>query len=86
MGNGHAIAGMVSGANIVELVSDRETREAATGLASNVVNELRNRGVLTGAIGPDSNILKLRSPMVFSKDNADYMLQILDETLAALPA
>jgi 4-aminobutyrate aminotransferase-like enzyme len=42
---------------------------------------LRNRGVLTGAIGPDANILKLRCPMVLSRDDADYFLSILDHVL-----
>jgi 4-aminobutyrate aminotransferase-like enzyme len=53
-------------------------------LANRVVNDLRNRGVLTGAIGPDANILKLRPPMVLSNDNASLMLGILDDALARL--
>lgn len=56
----------------------------ATAFATDVVNGLRNRGVLTGSIGPDANILKLRPPMVFSKENADFMFEILSETLASL--
>lgn len=53
----------------------------ATRLTGEIVNNLRDRGVLTGSIGPDANILKLRSPLVLSKDDADYLLGILDETL-----
>lgn len=66
----------------VDLVEDRENREAATELASKVVNGLRDRGILTGSIGPFDNILKLRPPMVFSRENADYFLEIVDEVLA----
>jgi len=66
----------------VDLVSDRETREPATELASTVVNGLRDRGILTGSIGPADNILKLRPPMVFSRENADYFLGTVDEVLA----
>jgi 4-aminobutyrate aminotransferase-like enzyme len=66
----------------VDLVSDRETRAPATDLASRVVNELRDRGILTGSIGPFDNILKLRPPMVFSRENADSFLGIVDEVLA----
>ena len=44
---------------------------------------LRKNGVLTGVIGADENVLKLRPPMVFDKVNADYFLNIFDETLAA---
>ncbi len=66
----------------VDLVSDRDTREPATDLASKIVNGLRDRGVLTGSIGPHDNILKLRPPMVFSTENADYFLEIVDGVLA----
>jgi 4-aminobutyrate aminotransferase-like enzyme len=65
----------------VELVTDRDKRTAATELTTKVVNDLRNRGVLTGAIGPDANILKLRCPMVITRADADFVLSILDEVL-----
>ncbi|MFQ6003921.1 MAG: aminotransferase class III-fold pyridoxal phosphate-dependent enzyme [Woeseia sp.] len=81
----HECIGDIRGTGLflaVDLVLDRETREPAAGLASGVVNGLRNRGVLTGSIGPHDNILKLRPPMVFSRENADYFLGIVDEVLA----
>ena len=65
----------------LELVSDRETRTPATELAGSVVERLREHGVLTGSIGPDSNILKLRSPMTLSRDNAEYFLSALRDSL-----
>jgi 4-aminobutyrate aminotransferase-like enzyme len=46
-----------------------------------VVNALRSRGVLSGVIGPHDNILKLRPPMVFSRDNAEFFLNVLDDVL-----
>jgi len=67
----------------LELVEDRDTRKPATALTRIVVNDLRDRGLLTGSIGPDANILKLRCPMVFSRENADYALEIIDASLAA---
>ena len=65
----------------VELVTDRDSKNPAAELATYVVNELRNRGILTGSIGPHDNILKLRPPMVFSQENADFFLGILDDVL-----
>ena len=67
----------------LELVEDREQKTPATSLTKSVVNGLRDRGLLTGSIGPDANILKLRCPMVFSRDNADTALKIIDATLTA---
>ena len=80
----HECIGDVRGTGLflaVELVTDRDGRTPATELTTRVVNDLRNRGVLTGAIGPDANILKLRCPMVLSRDDADYFLSILDHVL-----
>jgi 4-aminobutyrate aminotransferase-like enzyme len=66
----------------LDLVADREGRTPATALAGRVVNDLRNHGVLSGSIGPHANILKLRPPMVLSSEDADYMIEILDDSLS----
>jgi 4-aminobutyrate aminotransferase-like enzyme len=82
----HECIGDIRGTGLflaVELVSDRQARTPATELTATIVNDLRERGVLTGSIGPDNNILKLRPPMVLSMSDADYMLDILDRSLAA---
>ena len=67
----------------LELVSEREERIPDAGLARSVVNGLRDRGVLTGVIGPERNILKLRPPMVIGRQDADVMLERLDDVLKA---
>ena len=80
----HDCIGDVRGSGLflaLELVSDRKTRTPATELAGSVVEGLRERGILTGSIGPDSNILKLRSPMTLSEDNAEYFLSALKDSL-----
>jgi 4-aminobutyrate aminotransferase-like enzyme len=66
----------------LDLVADREDRAPATALAARLVNDLRNHGVLSGSIGPYANILKLRPPMVLSGEDADYMIEILDDSLS----
>ena len=65
----------------VELVAGRESREPATRYAAEIVEALRNEGVLTNTIGRDDNILKLRPPMALSEENADMFLAILDRVL-----
>jgi 4-aminobutyrate aminotransferase-like enzyme len=67
----------------VELVVDRETRAPAVSRAPRIVNGLREQGILVGSTGIDDNILKLRPPMVFSKENADLFLKKFDALLAA---
>lgn len=80
----HEAIGDVRGSGLfiaVELVDDRNDRAPATDLAAEVVNGLRQRGILTASIGPDDNILKLRSPLVLTKKNADHAIGVLDEVL-----
>jgi 4-aminobutyrate aminotransferase-like enzyme len=80
----HECIGDVRGSGFflaLELVSDRDQRTPDRALADRIVNGLRDRGVLTGSIGPDDNILKFRPPMVLSDSDADDMLEILRNTL-----
>ena len=80
----HDCIGDVRGTGLflaLELVADREERTPATTLTAKIVNALRSHGVLTGSIGPDANVLKLRPPMVLSKGDADFALNALDEVL-----
>jgi 4-aminobutyrate aminotransferase-like enzyme len=82
----HELIGDVRGAGLfdgVELVRDRLTLEPATNETARVVNELRARHVLVSSCGRFANVLKIRPPLVFSKENVDYFIAALDEVLAA---
>lgn len=65
----------------IDLVLDRSTREPATAVADRAINLLRQNGVLIGTTGQYDNILKIRPPLVFSKENADLLLQKLEIAL-----
>jgi 4-aminobutyrate aminotransferase-like enzyme len=83
----HTCIGDVRGTGLflaVELVTERDQRTPATELTARVVNDLRDRGVLTGSIGPSANILKLRPPLVLTKDDADYLLGVFGGSLRDL--
>ncbi|HXV35596.1 MAG TPA: aminotransferase class III-fold pyridoxal phosphate-dependent enzyme, partial [Myxococcota bacterium] len=83
----HALIGDVRGAGLfvgVELVRDRTTLEPAARETREVVNCMRDDGVLIGIEGALRNILKIRPPLVFSEANADQLLAALDGALAAV--
>ncbi len=83
----HSAIGDVRGSGLfigVELVRDRATKQPATAETAQVVNALREKRVLISSAGPHANILKIRPPLPFSKDNADFFLSIMDEVLGAL--
>ncbi len=82
----HALIGDVRGAGLfiaVELVRDRATKTPATAETKRVVNALRDRRILISAAGPHANILKIRPPLVFSRSDADYFVNALDDVLRA---
>ena len=51
-------------------------------IASMVVNDLRRRGILVGITGPDANVLKIRPPLVFTKQHGDLVIAALDDSLS----
>jgi 4-aminobutyrate aminotransferase-like enzyme/Ser/Thr protein kinase RdoA (MazF antagonist) len=80
----HALIGDVRGSGLflgIDLVLDRETREAAPWQASYVVNRLRDRGILAGTDGPHHNVIKLRPPLVFSEADANLFIETLEAVL-----
>ena len=83
----HDIIGDVRGHGLfngVELVKDRKSKEGAAEETNRVVNQLKERGILLSKIGTQNNILKMRPPLPFSVDNADYLLSAIDNVLCEL--
>jgi 4-aminobutyrate aminotransferase-like enzyme len=83
----HDLIGDVRGQGLffgLELVTDRSRRTPATKETKWVVNTMRERGVLISQIGPHDNVLKMRPPIVFSRDNANLLLSTLDEVLTII--
>jgi 4-aminobutyrate aminotransferase-like enzyme len=68
----------------VEIVTDSKTRQAGDREAVCIREFLRENGVLLGTTGALGNVVKIRPPMVFSRANADLLLEKLDLALAGL--
>lgn len=83
----HALIGDVRGSGLfvgVELVRDRDTRAPATREAADVVERLREEGILMGTDGPAHNVLKIRPPMPFTEEDADTVVRVLDRVLGEI--
>ncbi len=65
----------------VELVKNRATLEPAPEEAAYIINRMREHGILISTDGPLHNVLKLKPPMVFSKQNADEVVEVLGKIL-----
>jgi len=70
----------------VELVRDRTTKEPANTEAADVLERCRERGLLLGKGGLYGNVLRIKPPMCLTRDDADFMIDCLDEALTTLHA
>ncbi|HEX6965095.1 MAG TPA: hypothetical protein VF166_04780, partial [Gemmatimonadaceae bacterium] len=50
-------------------------------LAADVVERMRDRGILLSTDGPLHNVIKMKPPLVFDESDADRMVETLDEVL-----
>jgi 4-aminobutyrate aminotransferase-like enzyme len=85
----HEAIGDVRGAGMfvgVELVRDRASRTPDRSLTSQVVNRMRDKGVLISACAMGHNVLKIRPPLVLSADQARLVIQAVDESLGEASA
>jgi 4-aminobutyrate aminotransferase len=83
----HAIIGDVRGKGLmigIELVRDRQTKERAVEERNALVQAAFRRGVLI--LGAGRNAVRLAPPLVLSRDQADSVLQVLDEAFTEVGA
>ena len=83
----HAIVGDVRGKGLMlgmELVRDRRSKEPANTEAAELLELCRDRGLLIGKGGLYGNVLRIKPPMCLTKDDADFLLACLDESLPLL--
>jgi len=79
-GTGNAI-GEVRGAGLFIGVDTLKDGKPSSATATGIVNEMRNRGVLISASGRNADMLKIRPPLTFSRENADHFLNVLETVL-----
>lgn len=80
----HPIIGEVRGVGLFlgfELVKDRETLEPAAEQAAYLADRMRTKGILMSTDGPYYNVLKIKPPICFNQEDADYFLRELEDVL-----
>jgi alanine-glyoxylate transaminase/(R)-3-amino-2-methylpropionate-pyruvate transaminase len=80
----HALIGEVRGLGLMlglELVRDRQSKEPAASEAAEVLELAKVRGLLLGKGGLYGNTLRIKPPLCISQDDAQFIVQCLDETL-----
>ena len=85
----HPLVGEVRGMGLMlgmELVRDRESKEPANTECAEVLELARERGLLVGKGGLYGNTLRIKPPMCITKDDANFMVDCLEEVLAEIAA
>ena len=80
----HQLIGEVRGKGLmigIELVKDRETKEAAASETVKTRELCRQKGVLVGHGGTLGNVLRIQPPLVISQSQLDTAIEAIDQSL-----
>ncbi|MBC8184102.1 aminotransferase class III-fold pyridoxal phosphate-dependent enzyme [candidate division KSB1 bacterium] len=61
----------------IELVRDHKTLEPADTEAVSIVEKMKNNGILISTDGPFHNVLKIKPPIIFNRENAGFLVDTL---------
>ncbi len=82
----HPVIGDVRGKGLmlgIEFVKDRATKEPAKEICAQVVENARELGLLLGKGGLWGQTIRFAPPMTITQADADFLLAVLDEAIAA---
>lgn len=68
----------------IELVTDQSSQEPATQLTSDLIEYAKTEGVFLSSDGPANNVLKIKPPIVISKNDIDLFLAVFKNGLNQL--
>jgi alanine-glyoxylate transaminase/(R)-3-amino-2-methylpropionate-pyruvate transaminase len=83
----HRVIGDVRGKGLmtgIELVEDRVSKTPATQACLKVFEQAKEMGLLIGKGGFFGNVLRIKPPMCITREDVDFMIQVLDIALAEL--
>jgi len=83
----HNIIGDVRGKGLmlgIELVKDRATKEPAKAECAQVLETCKEMGLLLGKGGLQGQTIRFSPPMCVNKQDADFLLEVLDRAFAGL--
>jgi 4-aminobutyrate aminotransferase-like enzyme len=73
----NSLIGQVRGQGLfigIELVKDKDVLTPASNEADEIVNAMKKSGILMSTDGPDHNVLKIKPPIIFTRENADELV------------
>ncbi|KAM0001559.1 putative alanine--glyoxylate transaminase [Helianthus debilis subsp. tardiflorus] len=83
----HEIIGDVRGRGLilgVELVTDRKSKTPASAEILEVMDNMKDLGVLIGKGGFYGNVFRVTPPLCFNKQDADFLVDVMDYSMSKL--
>ncbi len=83
----HDLIGDVRGKGLmlgIELVKDRDSKAPAKEECIRVHETAKDLGLLLGKGGLHGNVLRIKPPMCITREDADFMVEVLDRAFAAV--
>ncbi|KAG0452455.1 hypothetical protein HPP92_025119 [Vanilla planifolia] len=83
----HEIIGDVRGRGLmlgVELVTDRQLKTPAKAEILHIMDLMKELGVLVGKGGFYGNVFRITPPLCFSKEDADFLVDVMDMAISKL--
>jgi alanine-glyoxylate transaminase/(R)-3-amino-2-methylpropionate-pyruvate transaminase len=68
----------------IECVTDRKTKQPASAQVNEIMEKTRERGLLIGKGGLWGQTIRLKPPMCMTKDDADFIVECLDEVMSGI--
>ncbi|OGF46051.1 hypothetical protein A2533_04580 [Candidatus Falkowbacteria bacterium RIFOXYD2_FULL_35_9] len=65
----------------IELVKDRKTKEPAAKEMLRMMDICMERGLFIGKGAMAGNVIRIKPPLCIGKEDADFIIKTLDETL-----
>ena len=68
----------------IEIIAKTNVVKPNPKKAKQIVNKMKELGVLLSSDGPDNNIIKIKPPIIFNKQDANFLLNKLDESISSI--
>ena len=69
----------------IELVSNSENRIPSAAIASYIVEQMKQHRILLSTDGPQHNVIKIKPPLPFSREDCRRLLEVLESVLNETP-
>ena len=68
----------------IEIIAKTDIIKPDPKAAKQIVNKMKELGVLLSIDGPCNNVIKIKPPIIFNEKDADFLLNKLDKTISSI--